>query len=119
MKIGSELSMDLQKLVNAKSIGPLRNGGFDDCAISGEQYEGQDGKKFWDITIVSADNYRCPSKRMNVRCLVVGEVFECANVEMPAPSFDIRKGEAIDIDLNVKQGALDILRKWETDVEIS
>jgi hypothetical protein len=96
-----------------------RDGGFDDCAISGNWYTEQDGNRFWDVTIVSAVNYRKESKRVNVRCLVSGENFYCANVERPYPFYEVQKGKAVDIDPDVRQGVLTTIRKWENDEVIA
>jgi hypothetical protein len=103
-----------EEITNAKLITPLRNGGFDDCAVSGERYEGQNGTRFWQITIVSADNFRPVSKRVNAQCLVFGEDFHCTSIETPTP-LDIRRGKATEIDDEVKQGVLSVIRRWENE----
>ena len=106
-----------ESILNAKLITPLLNGGFDDCAVSGERFEGQDGNLFWAVTIVSATNYRPASDRVNMQCLVSGEDFRCVQVEMPAPSFEVRQGDAVEIDPDVKQGVLGVIRKWENEAK--
>ena len=104
-----------ESMMTAKPITPLLNGGFDDCAVSGQRYEDRDGNRFWDVTIVSAANYRPALKRINARCIISNDNFECATVDIPPPSFEVRKGNAVNIDPDVQEGVLGVIRKWENE----
>lgn len=123
MRLGHEKDGDFMDansgMVNPKPVPPIRNGGFDDCAVSGQQFEDQKGTKFWKITIVSADNFRPVAKRVNVQCVVSGEEFRCVKVETAIPSFEVRPVETTDINEDIKQGALGVIRKWESESRIS
>jgi hypothetical protein len=90
-----------------------RDGGFNDCAVSGDWFEQQDGTRFWQITIVSADNYRSVADRINLHCLVSGDVFQCKEASITFPGLEAVIGETItDIDPEVLKGVLDTIGAW-------
>ena len=114
MKIEDETVMHADGLLNARKI-KHRAGGFDDCAIDGNWYEGQDGTRFWRITIVSADNYRSLSERINVHCLVSGGDFKCLEAGITVPGFECFTNGPADVDPTVRKKALAEISKWENE----
>jgi hypothetical protein len=108
--------MDFDEVIlNATKIAH-RSGGFDDCAIDGDLYEGGDGSRFWRLTVISAVNKRPPSKRVNLHCFVCGGTLRCAQAGVHLPDGEPRLGEEVsNIDAEVRRGILDATHKWETD----
>ena len=94
-----------------------RHGGFDDCAVDGDWFEGQDGTRFWQLTIVSADNYRPIAERINLHCLVSGNEFQCFNAGITFPELEVAICKDItDIDPEARKGVLDTISAWEREV---
>jgi hypothetical protein len=115
MKNENEMNKYLQELANARPITPLRNGRFDDCVVSGQRYEDQDGSRFWNLTVVSADNYRAVPERVNLNCFVFGNEFHCRASGINVLN-DFRHAicrDAAEIDPVVKRAVLTTIRKWE------
>jgi hypothetical protein len=95
-----------------------RYGGFADCAVVGDWYERQDGTRFWQMTVVSADNYRSGPERINLHCLVSDHDFQCFNVGITFPDLEVAICEGpVDIDPLVRKGVLDTIGTWEGEAQ--
>lgn len=91
-----------------------RNGGFGDCAASADLFEAQDGRRIWQMTVISADNFRPESRRINLHCIVIDDSVRCAKAEVRLPSFDpVICSEYFEPDDEVKQGILSTIQGWE------
>ena len=93
-----------------------RDGGFDDCAVSGDWLEQQDGTRLWQITIVSADNYRSASERVNLHCLVTGGKVQCLKAGITFPELNPVTGKSFtNVDHEVVKGVLNTISAWENE----
>lgn len=109
MSTKSKSCTEYETTVKPRAISPLRNGGFENCAVSGEWYECPSGDRFWQVTIVS--------EAVNAHCFISGDEFRCAEAGISFPDFKAVTGEATDLTSEIKQGVLAVIRRWESELK--